>query len=167
MAHTTILKRALVLAALLAMVPVFAVAQAALLPGEIVHNGCTVTPTQTTHNFTVKNVSLTRICQVRFTPMATTGCPILAATAPSGWSSTVNVDGSATWSAATSSDCVNTGTSKPNFSFSVGTTGNCCYFVDFMNASGVVLYSTTRCCNCGPISVEQDSWGRVKSKYQD
>lgn len=164
MTHATMFKRVFALAALLAVVPTLVFAQA---PAELVKGGCNITPTLTEHLFSVKNVSLTRICQLRLTPMSGTGCPILAAVAPSGWSATVNVDGSAVWSAATSADCVQTGTTKPNFSFSVGTTSSCCYFVDFMNASGVVLYSTTRCCDCGPISVEDQSWGRVKSKYQD
>lgn len=164
MVHATMFKRVFALAALLLVVPVFASAQ---MPAEILKGGCNVTPTLTEHLFLVKNVSLTRICQIRWTPMATTGCPILAAVGPAGWSTTVNVDGSALYTAASAADCVQTGTTKPGFSFSVASTGNCCYFVDFMNASGVVLYSTTRCCNCGPISVEDESWGQVKSKYQN
>jgi hypothetical protein len=163
MVNVTMFKRVFALAALLLVVPVFASAQ---MPAEILKGGCNVTPTLTEHLFLVKNVSLTRVCQVRFTPMATTGCPILATVGPAGWSTTVNVDGSAVWTASTSANCVQTGSTKPGFSFSVGSTGNCCYFVDFMNAAGVVLYSTTRCCNCGPISVEDESWGQVKSKYQ-
>jgi len=164
MVHITMMKRVFVLAALILILPALAFAQG---PAQIIKAGCNVTPTLTEHLFWVKNLSLSRICNVRFTPMATTGCPILTAVGPAGWSTTVNVDGSALWTAATAADCVATGTTVPGFSFGVGSTANCCYFVDFMNASGVVLYSTTRCCDCGPISVEDESWGKVKSKYLD
>ncbi|HMB67773.1 MAG TPA: hypothetical protein VKU85_00625 [bacterium] len=164
MVHATMFKRVFALAALMMLaVPVIASAQ----PAQIVSAGCTVTPTTFEHNFWVRNNSLTRICNMRWTPMATGGCPIVTAAGPAGWSATVNVDGSADWSAATSTDCVATNTTTPGFSLGVSVSGSCCYFVDFMNASGVVLYSTTRCCDCGPISVEDQSWGKVKSKYQE
>jgi hypothetical protein len=169
MTHATIAKSTCVLVALLLLAPVLsapASAQVTAPPAQIVKAGCVILPTSTQHLFSVKNTSLTRICQLKLTPLAGTGCPIIGTTAPSGWSTVVNLDGSANWTSSTSANCVQTGTTKPNFSFSVSTPGNCCYQVDFMNAAGVILHTNTTCCNCGPISVEETTWGKVKGLYQ-
>ncbi|MGQ0721061.1 MAG: hypothetical protein ACT4PE_05735 [Candidatus Eiseniibacteriota bacterium] len=169
MTHATTAKSTCLLAALMLLASVLSVpasAQGTAPPAQLVKAGCVILPTMTQHLFSVKNTSLTRICQLKLTPLAGTGCPIIATTAPAGWSTVVNLDGSANWTSSSSANCVQTGTTKPNFSFSVSSPGNCCYQIDYMNAAGVILHSNTTCCNCGPISVEENTWGKVKALYQ-
>jgi hypothetical protein len=166
MTVATIQKKVSLLAALLLLAPVFSAPANAQMPADVVKAGCNVLPSEYQHLFSVKNANFVRVCQVRWIPLAGTGCPIVTAIAPAGWTTTVFPDGTALFVASTSAACVSQGTTKPGFGIGVSTPGTCCYLIEFMNAAGTILHTTTRCCTCGPVSVENESWGRVKALYQ-
>ena len=140
------------------------------LPAQIVKEDCELTPTGTQHLFSVDNNSLPAICGFALTPMdGSFSCPIIGTTQPANWTATLFPDGSVDWAAgAAPADCIPTATSAGGFSFLVPVFTQCCYFVDFLDASGASLYSTTHCCGfCDePISIQGESWGGVKALYR-
>lgn len=139
-----------------------------VLPAQLVASGCLVLPPGVQHQFLVVNNSIPQICQFRIIPMTGTGCPVIGSAATAGWTTTLFADGSALWAASPPpSNCVQTGTTGSGFGLNVAIYGQCCFYVEFMDSSGTVLYSTTFCCFCtDDLSVGAESWGRVKAMYR-
>ena len=93
-------------------------------------------------------------------------CTFLECEAPTGWTCFLNPQGGADWFANTPADCVAPGTMKSGFTFLLDP-GFCCYVVQFGDATGAVMLEQEECFTlCTPVSVDNSSWGRIKSTYR-
>jgi len=135
-------------------------------PAELTFTGCDIGPGIVIIRWAVVNNSLpTSICDLHIQPAAS-GCPVVDARAPAGWSYFVNPDGSVDWYANTPADCIPTGGSKAGFGVRVDDGTQCCYDFQLTDATGAIVYSGVQCFSCNPVSVESGTWGRVKVLYR-
>ena len=93
-------------------------------------------------------------------------CPILDARTPANWVWTLDGSGGVTFQTYNQLECIQTGTTLPGFKLMVADATNCCYDVTYKDFNGNVLCTTVECFSCGPVSVEDSSWGKVKALYQ-
>ena len=120
--------------------------------------------------FTVINFGLANsVCQVDFLSEPyppTASCIMTATAAPTGWGTTLTDAGTASWFANTMGDCIAMGTGLDGFHFTLDP-GFCCYVVTFRDATGAVLLTQEECFCNNFISVEESTWGGVKSHFRD